>query len=137
MKNYSTGKIINLNARELSDFVEKYYQKNIQDKQVINLHKKIPILFNRIGRNKTARPTMNKRRAVIVINILELLRDAKYLNFNTPKPEHVKKYNAVGILNFRFKCLIDNTKAEGRISVIQSKDLKFQYSLTFSKTKNG
>lgn len=133
MKNYSTQNLKGLGPKQLRDFVSKYYQNNVQGKSVKNKDKGITIVFDKTGRNKTARSTFNKIRTVVVMDIYNVMSEAIYSNFNLPKPSHVRNYKAVGILNFKYKCKVDGKLLSVRLSVIQTKDLKFQYSLTFDK----
>jgi len=116
-------------SKKLKRLADNFYKKFVQSKSVKNEDLNILIHFNSVGRIETIRKkTINIQKCIAIINIIELLKYAKYCNWKYPKPAHVKKYHAIGFLNFQSKLLIKNKYYYFRIPVMVSETKgKFQY----------
>lgn len=129
LKQYSTEIFEGKTKEEIRDYVHDYYRAHLQGLTVQNKDKDIAIKINSIGRKKTARPMMNRQKAVVVLDLLYVLENAPFNNFGHPKPKHAANYQAVGFLNFRYKCFIDSKQRSFRVPIMITKDGKFQYDL--------
>ena len=128
MKNYSTAIFAGKTKAEIRDIVQESYRL-LQGKIIVNDDKKIVILINKDGRKKTAKPLMSKDKAVIVLDIANVLKNCIYTNWGAPKPNHIKNHIAKGFLNFQYKCVIDGVRKNFRVSIMITNKLVFQYSL--------
>ena len=129
MKNYSTAMFAGKNKAEIRDYVQNYFTNNFQGKLFVNKNKNIVISINKDSRRKTARPLMSKEKAIVVMDIDNVLKNCIYTNWGNPKPSHIKNFGAKGFLNFQYKCLVDGVIKSFRISIMIKKNVTFQYSL--------
>jgi len=123
----NTKEFDNLTIQEVKTYMKSYYLEHIEGKQIVNKDKGITIKFNANGRNKTLN-WLTKREAVVLKNIVYLLKTAKFSNVKTPKPKH-EKQGVLFFMNFQIKCIVDNQKTNFHVAVKITKQGSFQYDL--------
>jgi hypothetical protein len=131
MKNYSTALFNGLTLHQVTIIINKAFRDKFQGLTIRNADKSISITITRASRKK-ARSVADKQTAVVLLDILHVLKVSKYNNWGPLKEKHKKQFpTAVGFLNFKYKCRIDGTPKSFRVSVVQTKTLEynFQYSL--------
>lgn len=128
MKNYNTEIFKGKTKQEVRDYVHEKFRQ-VQGLSVVNIDKNIFIKINKDSRKKTAKPLMSNEKAIIVLDILHVIKNATYTNWGVQKTTHITKYGAKGFLNFQYKCFIDGKCKNFRVSILITKTLNFQYSL--------
>lgn len=131
----STTQFKKMDSNEIQKFCIEYYRTHYQGKSVLNDEKKLSITFSAIGRNKTARNIFTPNRAGILLKLHSIIKTAKFTSFGHPKPNHIKKFNAIGFLNFKNKISVDGVVTQCRITIIINNNGKFQYSLNLNQKK--
>lgn len=132
MKKYSTASLDKMNLKEVTNLINKVFQEKFQGKTVYNKDRQINIVINRNSRNK-ARSVANKEEAVVLLDIIHVLENSKFINWDAKlKKHHIEKFpSAVAFINFNYYCIINAKKKRIKVSVIQTKkmEFRFQYSL--------
>jgi hypothetical protein len=132
MKNYSTKMFAGMTRVEVRDAVYRHYKDVTQKRTVKNIDTGIIIHFNAKGRRKTASLFSSLEKAVVIIHISDLLKDAKRI-----KTKAILKGSALSriepdalcVINYAIKCKIDGLVKKFVCGVVLLKTGKFQYSL--------
>lgn len=129
------NKLKSLNKKQLESYINEYYRLNFQGKCVINKDTQFEICFNAIGRNKTAFGSkrtayiMTSIKATAIMNLANLIKEAKYIKTVSPKQNHINNFNAISLFIFESKIIIDNIEKKYKITCILNKGGKFHYAI--------
>ena len=117
---------VNLKLGEIKKFVSDFFEKNIKNTKIENLHKGINVEIRKAGLRHilyARNAGYNKLKAVIIMK--EMIRHATYCNFK--EPDEDDEVNVLGYFNFKCKVNIENKIQFFRIAVRLTKDGKFYY----------
>ena len=106
MRNFTTDKIKGLSRIDLARRVNQYYSRSIQERVIVNTDTGIRIYFNSVGRIKSAKRYSSKEKAIVIINLLVLLAEAKRVSTKTIRENSAIYKNIPGALmvfNFLIK----------------------------------
>lgn len=111
---------------KIKTYVSDFFDKNLRDTQVKNLHKGITIDMRKAGLRHVIHarnPGYVKMKAVMVVK--EMLRNAVYCNFGEPDANDAA--NVMGYFNFKCKVNVEGKDHVFRIVVRLTTDGKFYY----------
>lgn len=132
MRNFTSFKLRGFNRVQQAAYVNRFYKNSVQDKKITNTDTGIKIYFNNKGRNKTAKLYSSVEKAVVVLNIVDLLSDAKRVSTKFVKEDSAlrKIYpDSIIVFNFLIRCKVDRKIKKFICGVVMLKDGNFQYSL--------
>ena len=116
-----------LSRAKLNLFVSAFYEKNLRNKTITNLHTGYEIKITRQGVNKiTKGSSLYPFKAIVLIKLLELIKYAEFSNFGPPKESDPKELFCY--VNFKVKCRIDKKIQHFRISCKVDKNGRIFYN---------
>ena len=117
-----------LPKRALGKISEKYFDKYLKGKKVINIENNVEIILAKTGWRHTIRTNKTTYNNIIIFKKLkEVIERAQFINFGELKEKDVK--STIGFLNYKSEVLINNKEQHTvKISVRIDENGKFYYN---------